>query len=90
MAEAELATIARPYARAAFSYALDQDQGLQAWSKMLALLAAASSEKIVREALDDPVLSGDGEAKLLIAVLGDELSEAARNFVTVLSGYGRI
>ena len=90
MAEVELATIARPYARAAFSYALDQDQGLQAWSKMFALLAAASSEKMVQEALDDPMLSGTEEAKLLIAVLGDELSEAAQNFVTVLSGYGRI
>ena len=90
MAEAELATIARPYARAAFSYALDQAQGLQAWSKMLALLAAASSEKIVREALDDPLLSGDEEANLLISVLGDELSEQAQNFVIVLSGYSRI
>ncbi len=90
MAEAEPATIARPYARAAFSYALDQAEGLQAWSKMLALLAAASSEKIVTEALDDPLLSGVEEANLLIGLLGDELSEEVQNFVTVLSGYGRI
>ena len=90
MAETELATIARPYARAAFSYALDQAQGLPAWSKMLALLAVASSDKIVREALDDPLLSGDEEASLLIGVLGEELSGAAQNFVTVLSEYGRI
>ena len=68
MAEAEPATIARPYARAAFSYALDQAEGLQAWSKMLALLATASSEKIVTEALDDPLLSGDEEANLLIGL----------------------
>ncbi|MCZ6503290.1 MAG: F0F1 ATP synthase subunit delta [Gammaproteobacteria bacterium] len=90
MAEAELATIARPYARAAFSYALSQAKGLTAWSKMLALLAVASSEKIVREALDDPLLSGVEEAKLLIGVLGDELSDEAQNFVTVLAGYSRI
>ena len=90
MAEAEPATIARPYARAAFSYALDQAQGLNSWSKMLALLAVASSEKLVLEALDDPLLSGVEEANLLIGVLGDELSEEAKNFVTVLAGYSRI
>jgi F-type H+-transporting ATPase subunit delta len=90
MAETELATIARPYARAAFSYSLGQDQGLQAWSKMLALLALASIEPMVQQALDDPLLAGDEEADLLIGLLGDELTREARNFVSVLSGYGRI
>lgn len=90
MAETELATIARPYARAAFSYALDEAEGLQAWSRMLSLLATASNENIVREALDDPLLSGSEEANLLIGVLGDELSREAQNFVLVLAGYGRI
>ncbi len=90
MAEAELATIARPYARAAFSTALDQSQGLQDWSTMLAVLAAASSEKVVIEALDNPLLSGKAEAGLLIRLLGDELSTEAQNFVKVLAGYGRI
>ena len=41
MAEAELATVARPYARAAFATALDEADGLVSWSKMLALLSAA-------------------------------------------------
>ena len=41
MAEAELATIARPYARAAFSVALEQD-ALTDWSFVLALLAGAA------------------------------------------------
>ena len=40
MAEAELTTIARPYAKAAFAFALDQDQGLTHWSTMLDILAA--------------------------------------------------
>ena len=57
MAEAELSTIARPYARAAFSFALDQSEGLSAWSRMLGLLAAAVNEPLVEEALDNPLLT---------------------------------
>lgn len=90
MAEAELATIARPYARAAFSTALDQSEGLVTWSGMLMLLAATASEKTVREALDDPLLSGEDEAKLLTNILGDELNREAKNFVSVLADFGRI
>ena len=90
MAEAELATIARPYARAAFSYALDQESGLAAWSRMLQLLSAAVSEDVVRIALDNPLLSGEDEANLLINLLGDEISTEGRNFVNVLAGYDRV
>ena len=90
MAEAELATIARPYARAAFSFALDQSEGLTNWSGMLKLLAATASEQIVRDALDDPMLSGEDEASLLTSILGDELSQGAINFIGVLGDYGRI
>ena len=55
MAEAELATIARPYARAAFSVALEQD-ALTDWSSMLALLAGAAKDEGVATHLDDPKL----------------------------------
>ncbi|MBQ60965.1 MAG: F0F1 ATP synthase subunit delta [Gammaproteobacteria bacterium] len=90
MAETELATIARPYARAAFSFALDQVDGLVAWSRMLSLLAATAREDIVRRALDDPSLSDEQGSDLLITVMGDELSEEGRNFVAVLSAYSRV
>ena len=90
MAEAELATIARPYARAAFSYALDESDGLQGWSGMLKLLSAIAGEQIVRDALDDPMLSGEDGSKLLTSILGDELSQEAINFVGVLGENGRI
>jgi len=90
MAEAELATIARPYARAAFSYALEQDSGLDSWSRMLQLLSAALGEELVRVALDNPLLSGEDEASLLISLLGDEISTEGQNFVNVLAGYDRV
>jgi F-type H+-transporting ATPase subunit delta len=90
MAEAELATIARPYARAAFSYALDESDGLPAWSGMLKLLSTIAGEQIVRDVLDDPMLSGEDGAKLLTSILGDELSQEAMNFVGVLGENDRI
>ncbi len=90
MAEAELATIARPYARAAFSCALDAEEGLQKWSRMLGLLAAASSDPSMSACLDNPVLSASGEAALLIDFLDEELDQAGQNFVLALSDYDRL
>ena len=90
MAEAELATIARPYARAAFSCALDVDGGLQSWSRMLGLLAAVSSEPLMSASLDNPLLSAPDEAALLIDFLDEELDQAGRNFISVLADYDRI
>lgn len=90
MAEAELTTIARPYARAAFSEALNEASGLETWSRMLSLLAATVSHSTVAGALDNPRLTTESEAALVIDVMGEELNDHGRNFVHVLAKYGRI
>ena len=90
MAEAELPTIARPYARAAFSRGLDQTDGLGTWSRMLSLLAAAVSEPIVEEALDNPTLTTEDETSLILQLMGDDLNQDGQNFVSVLAEYGRL
>lgn len=90
MAEAEITTIARPYARAAFSHALDKPGGLGEWSQMLGMLAAAVNETVVQDALDNPVLTTDDEAALLFSIVGDDLNEEGRNFVSVLAEYDRL
>jgi F-type H+-transporting ATPase subunit delta len=90
MAEAELPTIARPYARAAFSRGLDQTDGLGTWSRMLSLLAAAVSEPIVEEALDNPTLTIEDETSLILQLMGDDLNQDGQNFVSVLAEYGRL
>lgn len=89
MAEAELATIARPYARAAFSVALEQD-ALTDWSGMLALLAGAAKDEGVAAHLDDPKLSGHESAAFLVSMFADELSDSVKNFLDVLSSNGRL
>lgn len=90
MAEAEETTVARPYARAVFSRALDETSGLANWSRMLGLLAATVAQPVVKRALDDPRLSSHEEAGLLGEILGDELTQEARNLLSVLGDYGRV
>ena len=90
MAEAELTTIARPYARAAFEHALDIDTGLAKWSTMLNMLAAAIEAPVVQEALDDPRLTTAEETALLQGIMGDDLSEDGHNLLVVLAEYSRL
>ena len=90
MAEAELSTVARPYARAAFAYALNQAEGLAGWSRMLQLLAAVVNESVVQAALDDPLLSIEDETGLLVSLMSDDLSTQGRNFIVVLDDNDRL
>jgi len=90
MAEAELSTIARPYARAIFGRALDSDNGLDNWSSMLSYMAAAVKEQAVVVLLDNPRLSFEEEAGILVDVCGDSLNEEGRNLVKLLAENGRL
>ncbi|MFT4796668.1 MAG: F-type H+-transporting ATPase subunit delta [Candidatus Azotimanducaceae bacterium] len=90
MAEVENSTAARPYARAAFSSALDEASGLMTWSRMLNQLAATVVDDVVSMALEDPRLSAEDEAALLIGIMGEELNVHGQNFVHILADYGRI
>lgn len=89
MAEAELSTVARPYARAAFSQALNESSGLETWSRMLQMLSATVQQEAVSAVLDSPSTTIEEETKFLIDLLGEELNQYGQNFVTVLSEYGR-
>lgn len=90
MAEAELTTIARPYARAAFRAALDATDGLSRWGRMLSLLRAAVEEDRVREALANPRLTTSDEAALVLALMGEELDAQGQNFIGILAEYDRL
>ncbi len=88
---AELATMARPYARAAFEAAReDGDDGLDRWSRMLAVLAGAVAEESVADAIISPARTAEGKARMIIDLLGDELSEKGRNLVHLLAENKRL
>jgi len=86
---AELTTLARPYAKAAFQVALD-DKALDEWSKMLGLAASVTRHERLKMLLGSPALTSEQVAQAMIDVCGDELSEKGRNFIRLLAENKRI
>lgn len=90
MAESELTTIARPYARALFAHVLGSGANLDDWSATLALLSAITNDREVQRILDDPSMTRRARVDLMLGLAGDQLSEPARNFVTIVAEQNRI
>jgi len=86
---AELTTLARPYARAAFETALAAG-ALTNWADALATAAAVSAEPHVAQLIASPGPTAKQKADALIEVCGDALPEPARNFVRVLAENRRL
>lgn len=86
---AELSTLARPYARAAFEYALEQN-ALETWSQALASAAAVSGDQRVASILASPAQTGDQLAEMLLSLCGDDFSGEQKNFIRVLSANKRL
>ena len=86
---AELVTVARPYAQAAFSLAKDGN-ALPVWAEMLRLASAVSTNPTVRAALDSPKLSAGDKEALFLSICGDQLTAEGRSFMRVLVESERI
>lgn len=86
---AELTTLARPYARAAFEVAL-ADNALDEWSRMLGTSAAVTEHEGARPLLNSPALDAEQLAEAFIEILGEELNEKGRNFVRLLADNKRL
>lgn len=86
---AESITLARPYAKAAFDYALEQN-ALADWSRQLNLAATvAGTDKIVR-VLTSPTLTTAQHGDALVDLLGSELSDKPGNFIRTLASNKRL
>jgi F-type H+-transporting ATPase subunit delta len=86
---AELDTVARPYAEAAFEVA-HAANALPQWSSALQLAAAVAADPRMREALDNPRLGSAEKETLFLSVAGDGFAPDVKNFVRVLVEAGRI
>lgn len=86
---AELSTIARPYAEAAFELAR-QESALGAWSQMLRFGATIVADERVAAALDNPRLDAGAKESLLLSIAGDRFDAQARNFIRVLVDADRV
>ncbi|MBT8148911.1 MAG: F0F1 ATP synthase subunit delta [Gammaproteobacteria bacterium] len=85
---AELRTLARPYAKAAFAAAVANDE-LQQWAEQLNLLAALARHDKVAALITSPTIASSEQAKQLASVAGD-LLPAVSNFLQVLAEYKRL
>ncbi|MEM1114018.1 MAG: F0F1 ATP synthase subunit delta [Pseudomonadota bacterium] len=86
---AELSTLARPYARAAFEYARDKGD-LDAWLEQLATAAAVTQQDAMQALLNDPALTAERQAEVMDEVCGDSLTGEKRNFVAILADNKRL
>ena len=86
---AELATIARPYANAVFDLAKNAGS-LDAWSRMLAVLASTAEHETVSVLLSSPDLSPVAKAGKLGELCGDEIDDQARKFLFALADHDRL
>ena len=86
---AELTTIARPYAEAAFRLA-QEENALPVWSEMLRFLATIVRDPKLAAALDNPRLGAAEREAMLLSVAGDRVQGLGRNFVRVLAESERL
>src|SRR5690554_2852494 len=86
---AELSTVARPYAKAAFEYARDH-QALDAWSEMLGTLGQIMASRDVQALVASPKLSSERKVALLVEVADIKVDDAARRFLDELADKRRL
>jgi F-type H+-transporting ATPase subunit delta len=85
---AEMLTIARPYAEAAFKFARDA-QSLPAWSAALSRLAAVLATDEARELIGQPGLAAEKVAAVIAETAGG-LDAQQLNFVRLLADNERL
>jgi F-type H+-transporting ATPase subunit delta len=81
--------VARPYAQALFELAQDQDN-LSGWHDQLQLLALVTSDPSMANLTNDPHVSSEQLASLIIDVCGDNLHSQGQNLVRLLVKNGRV
>lgn len=86
---AELTALARPYAKAAFLFAREQN-ALEKWASMLGLTAALVEDPQMERVLGSPSLSDEARVKAIATVCGDALDQSGVNFITQLAENGRL
>ena len=86
---AELSTLARPYAKAAFASA-QSASNLAEWGEMLGFAASVSTDSEGRRALAHPTLTSEQKADWLNDLAGERAFDAGKQFIQVLADNGRL
>ncbi|SBS30921.1 ATP synthase subunit delta [Marinomonas aquimarina] len=86
---AELKTVARPYAKAAFEVAREQGQVAE-WANMLSILATATKEPKLSVALQNPAFSAQEKATALAEVCSEVITEQGKGYLVSLAENKRL
>ncbi|MDI7561018.1 F0F1 ATP synthase subunit delta [Cronobacter sakazakii] len=84
----EFVTVARPYAKAAFDFAVEH-QSLDRWQDMLAFAAEVAKNEQMAELLSG-ALAPETLAESFIAICGDQLDANGQNLIRVMAENGRL
>ena len=88
-----LTTLARPYAKAAFSLAGDEadtSAALVAWQEMLAVASGLAADEQLAQVLENPLVPPAKAVELLDAAAGEAFSDRFRAFLDVLGANRRL
>lgn len=85
---AELSTLARPYAKAAFNAAVEAGE-LSAWSSALATLGAIIGSDEVHQFIGNPSVTASEKATTLAQLAGEDCNEGAKSLLDVLAENNR-
>ena len=79
----ELTTIARPYAKAAFDFAIEQS-AVEKWTEMLGFAAAVAEDETVKAYLSSS-LSAQKLANTVISICGEQLDQYGQNLIRLMA-----
>lgn len=85
----ELATLARPYAVAAFKRAKETDS-IKKWSEQLAFMSAVLSDKDISVIIDNPKISKQDLSSFMQDICHDKIDTEANNLLQLLVRNNRL
>ncbi|CAH0532198.1 ATP synthase subunit delta [Vibrio stylophorae] len=84
----DMTTIARPYAKAAFDFAVAHNS-VDQWAEMLSFAGAVAADAQMQDALSGS-MSPASLAELFISVCGEQVDEYGQNLIRVMAENGRL
>ncbi|UYU31917.1 F0F1 ATP synthase subunit delta [Siccibacter colletis] len=84
----EFVTVARPYAKAAFDFAVEH-QSVDRWQDMLAFAAEVTKNDYMAELISG-ALAPETLAESFIAICGEQLDANGQNLIKVMASNGRL
>ncbi|WP_192021812.1 MULTISPECIES: F0F1 ATP synthase subunit delta [Shewanella] len=85
---AEISTIARPYAKAAFDFAVEH-KAIEDWAEMLNFAALVSENESIKPLLGGSLASAQ-LASLFIEICGEQMNAQGHNLIKVMAENGRL